>query len=145
MEIKGKKVIIIGERDGIQGPSIEICVRSAGGVPEITPAASIESQDGVPDPRRSGSGARHDHEPRHGTPRAAQSLAHDAHRGATRPRRLAGNGWRALAAARHTAERRRTHRPGRARATAGAQSRRRRGGRETGAGVRSSQQAQAGN
>jgi betaine reductase len=35
MEIKGKKVIIIGERDGIQGPSIEVCVRSAGGIPEI--------------------------------------------------------------------------------------------------------------
>ena len=36
MEIKGKKVIIIGERDGIQGPAIEDCVRSAGGEPVIS-------------------------------------------------------------------------------------------------------------
>jgi len=36
MEIKGKKVIIIGERDGIQGPAIEACVRSAGGEPVIS-------------------------------------------------------------------------------------------------------------
>lgn len=31
MELKGKKVIAIGERDGIQGPAIAECVRSAGG------------------------------------------------------------------------------------------------------------------
>ena len=36
MEIKGKKVIIIGERDGVQGPSIEACVRSAGGTPVVS-------------------------------------------------------------------------------------------------------------
>jgi glycine reductase len=36
MEIKGKKVIIIGERDGVQGPAIEACVCSAGGEPAIT-------------------------------------------------------------------------------------------------------------
>jgi glycine reductase len=36
MEIKGKKVIIIGERDGIQGPAIEACVKSAGGEPVLT-------------------------------------------------------------------------------------------------------------
>ncbi len=30
MELKGKKVIIIGERDGVQGPAIEACVKSAG-------------------------------------------------------------------------------------------------------------------
>ena len=30
MEIKGKKAIIIGERDGIQGPAIAACVKSAG-------------------------------------------------------------------------------------------------------------------
>jgi len=30
MELKGKKVIIIGERDGVQGPAIEACIRSAG-------------------------------------------------------------------------------------------------------------------
>jgi hypothetical protein len=30
MELKGKKVIIIGERDGIQGPAIEACIKSAG-------------------------------------------------------------------------------------------------------------------
>lgn len=30
MDLKGKKVIVIGERDGIQGPSIAECVESAG-------------------------------------------------------------------------------------------------------------------
>jgi len=29
MDLKGKKVIIIGERDGVQGPAIEACVKSA--------------------------------------------------------------------------------------------------------------------
>jgi glycine reductase len=33
MELKGKKIIIIGERDGVQGPAIEACVRSAGAEP----------------------------------------------------------------------------------------------------------------
>jgi betaine reductase len=33
LELKGKKVIIIGERDGVQGPAIEACVRSAGAEP----------------------------------------------------------------------------------------------------------------
>ena len=31
MHLKGKKVIAIGERDGVQGPAIAECVRSAGG------------------------------------------------------------------------------------------------------------------
>lgn len=31
MTLKGKKVIVIGERDGIQGPAIAECVRAAGG------------------------------------------------------------------------------------------------------------------
>jgi glycine/sarcosine/betaine reductase complex component A len=35
MELKGKKVIIIGERDGIQGPAIEACIRSAGAEPVL--------------------------------------------------------------------------------------------------------------
>jgi betaine reductase len=35
VEIKGKKVIIIGERDGLQGPAIEACVKSAGGEPVV--------------------------------------------------------------------------------------------------------------
>jgi len=30
MQLKGKKVIAIGERDGIQGPAIAECVRTAG-------------------------------------------------------------------------------------------------------------------
>lgn len=30
MTLKGKKVIAIGERDGIQGPVIADCVRAAG-------------------------------------------------------------------------------------------------------------------
>lgn len=29
--IKGKKIIVLGDRDGIPGPAIEECVRSAGG------------------------------------------------------------------------------------------------------------------
>ena len=33
MELKGKKVIVIGERDGVQGPAIEACIRSAGAEP----------------------------------------------------------------------------------------------------------------
>ena len=33
MELKGKKVVIIGERDGVQGPAIEACVKSAGAEP----------------------------------------------------------------------------------------------------------------
>jgi hypothetical protein len=36
MQLKGKKVIIIGERDGVQGPSIEDCLKSAGAEPVIT-------------------------------------------------------------------------------------------------------------
>ena len=31
MKRKGKKVIAIGERDGVQGPAIAECVRAAGG------------------------------------------------------------------------------------------------------------------
>lgn len=30
MELKGKKVIILGDRDGIPGPAIEECARTAG-------------------------------------------------------------------------------------------------------------------
>jgi len=36
MQLKGKKVISIGERDGVQGPAIEACMRSAGAEPVIT-------------------------------------------------------------------------------------------------------------
>ncbi len=35
MDLKGKKVIVIGERDGIQGPAIEECVKSAGAEPLV--------------------------------------------------------------------------------------------------------------
>jgi len=35
MKLQGKKVIVIGERDGIQGPAIEACVRSAGAEPVL--------------------------------------------------------------------------------------------------------------
>ncbi len=35
MDLKGKKVIVIGERDGIQGPAIEACIRSAGAEPVL--------------------------------------------------------------------------------------------------------------
>ena len=30
MDIKGKKVIALGERDGVQGPAIAECAKSAG-------------------------------------------------------------------------------------------------------------------
>ncbi len=36
MELKGKKVIIIGERDGVQGQAMEACVLSAGGEPVLS-------------------------------------------------------------------------------------------------------------
>lgn len=35
MQIKGKRVIIIGERDGIPGPAIESAIKSAGGEPVL--------------------------------------------------------------------------------------------------------------
>jgi betaine reductase len=33
VELKGKKAIILGERDGIQGPAIAECIISAGAEP----------------------------------------------------------------------------------------------------------------
>jgi betaine reductase len=33
MDLKGKQVIIVGERDGVPGPAIEECVKSVGAVP----------------------------------------------------------------------------------------------------------------
>lgn len=36
MKLAGKKVIIIGERDGVQGPAIEASIKSAGGDPVFT-------------------------------------------------------------------------------------------------------------
>ncbi len=33
MDLAGKRVIIVGERDGVPGPAIEACVISAGAVP----------------------------------------------------------------------------------------------------------------
>jgi betaine reductase len=33
MELKGKKAIVIGERDGVQGPAIAECAKSAGADP----------------------------------------------------------------------------------------------------------------
>jgi glycine/sarcosine/betaine reductase complex component A len=33
MELKGKNIIVIGERDGIQGPAIAACLESAGANP----------------------------------------------------------------------------------------------------------------
>jgi glycine reductase len=33
MELKGKKLIAIGDRDGVPGPAIEECLRSAGTEP----------------------------------------------------------------------------------------------------------------
>jgi len=32
-ELKGKKVIVLGERDGVAGPAIAACVRTAGAEP----------------------------------------------------------------------------------------------------------------
>ncbi len=31
MQLKGKRVITVGERDGVQGPAIPACVQAAGG------------------------------------------------------------------------------------------------------------------
>lgn len=33
IKLNGKKVIILGERDGVQGPAIAACVKSAGAEP----------------------------------------------------------------------------------------------------------------
>jgi glycine/sarcosine/betaine reductase complex component A len=33
MDLKGKNIIIIGERDGVQGPAIAACLESAGAKP----------------------------------------------------------------------------------------------------------------
>ena len=33
MELKGKRVIVLGDRDGIQGPAIVSCIESAGAEP----------------------------------------------------------------------------------------------------------------
>lgn len=30
MDLKGKKAIVIGERDGIQAPALEACLKAAG-------------------------------------------------------------------------------------------------------------------
>ena len=35
MQLRGKRVIVIGERDGVQGPAIEACVKSAGAEPVL--------------------------------------------------------------------------------------------------------------
>ena len=35
MDLKGKRVIIIGERDGVPAPAIEACIRSAGAQPAL--------------------------------------------------------------------------------------------------------------
>ncbi len=35
MDLKGKRVLIVGERDGIAGPAVARCVESAGGKPEL--------------------------------------------------------------------------------------------------------------
>jgi len=35
VQLKGTRVIIIGERDGVQGPAIEACVKSAGAEPVL--------------------------------------------------------------------------------------------------------------
>jgi hypothetical protein len=33
VDLKDKKVIVIGERDGIMGPAIEACIKTAGAIP----------------------------------------------------------------------------------------------------------------
>lgn len=35
MDLKGKNVIIVGERDGVPGPAIETLVKSVGGTPAL--------------------------------------------------------------------------------------------------------------
>jgi betaine reductase len=36
MELRGKKVIALGERDGVPGPALAECVRGAGGEVVLT-------------------------------------------------------------------------------------------------------------
>ncbi len=31
IDLKGKNIVVIGDRDGIPGPAIEECIKSAGG------------------------------------------------------------------------------------------------------------------
>ena len=57
MKLKGKKVIAIGERDGVQGPAIKACVESAGAETLLTEtqcfvwtaagALDLDSQEGI--------------------------------------------------------------------------------------------------
>lgn len=35
MDLRGKRVIILGERDGVPGEAIEACIRSAGAEPAL--------------------------------------------------------------------------------------------------------------
>jgi glycine reductase len=35
IKLNGKRVIILGERDGVQGPAIAACVKSAGAEPVL--------------------------------------------------------------------------------------------------------------
>ncbi len=35
MNLQGKRIIILGERDGVPGPAIEACIRSAGAEPAL--------------------------------------------------------------------------------------------------------------
>ncbi len=35
VDLKGKNVIIVGERDGVPGPAIETLVKSVGGTPAL--------------------------------------------------------------------------------------------------------------
>ena len=47
MELKSKKLIAIGDRDGVPGPAIEECLRSAEPSRSLSPlSASFERQQG---------------------------------------------------------------------------------------------------
>ena len=57
MDLKGKKIVIIGERDGVQGPAIEACMKNIGAEPVSTQtqcfvwtaagALDLDGQEGI--------------------------------------------------------------------------------------------------
>ncbi len=51
MQLKGKKAIIIGERDVVQGPAIAECLESAGAEPVLCrPSAIMRHSKGLRKP-----------------------------------------------------------------------------------------------
>lgn len=47
MELKGKKVIAIGDRDGVPGPAIAECLESAGAEMVLSPLSALSERQQV--------------------------------------------------------------------------------------------------